>query len=291
VSWDVDARTGEVTFMHDESTYTGGESDTPFGPLSQEQCQQIALNYARAKYAGFDTMLNNTRPGEWAITGWEFGWCKELPCGALTPDSVEVCVSPVDGRIESYSSVRIAPFTSPVPAVTSEQAVSLACVAAGITDLTDLDGPFLAANPDEITWEMELGGAGEPDEDLGNHYLASVNAVTGNVQGLYPGDENVPSVLPKAAKSKQSARQPKAKLRVWIRLLAKQVQGASVQWLGKQGAKLTVGADVYELIPGRSVAMSKSGPVILDSPLVVREGMLMVPLKMLVILKGTAQLD
>lgn len=270
--WKVDAETGVVEYMYDSSAEPDILSEEPFGPLTKDECHQIALNYARSKYADFVSILNSGDDGFWTNRTWKFGWGQVLPCGAETGCSVGVSVNPVTGSVCSYGSCRVAPFTVPDIVVTSEQALEIACNSTGITDITELDGPSLDADPGKLTWYMEIQGD-DPEHNLVNVYMVSVDAVTGAVE-KYAGDGDTDSGTPHHSK----ADKKNVKSRIWIRLLLDKIKGSRIAWLGKQGAVLTVGKDTYNFVPGKSVVKSTKGDIRLNAPLVTRHNRLLIPI-------------
>ncbi|MHB0998258.1 MAG: PepSY domain-containing protein [Armatimonadota bacterium] len=175
-NWSVNAITGEVYYAIYGDAYPE-RADDPFGPLTKEECRQIAENFARAKYADFDTM--NFQPyEEWGDTGWYFSWWQLLDYGAKGYNDLAIEVNPADGHIQMYSSRRIPSFTVLEPHVISQKAVDIAMQTTGIVTL-DSAAPELNANPDGTFWEFEISG-----DNAQGKYLRSyikIDAVSGNV--------------------------------------------------------------------------------------------------------------
>lgn len=183
--WMVDARTGEVISAYYGDAVPSVPVSKPFGPLTKEQCYQIAENFARTKYQGFDQMNLQLVEEEWTGKGWRFEWRQKLAFGALGINGVEVEVNPADGRIQNYSADRISALPPKEPKLTREEAIEKAKEAAGISEVDWIEGPELLADPiGNVYWGLALGGI---DAD-GNYrgYAITLNAETGEVISKAP---------------------------------------------------------------------------------------------------------
>jgi hypothetical protein len=290
-SWMVDAATGEVTSAYyGDAVPDGDPSEDPVGRLTRDQCKQIAEDFARAKYAGFDQMTFRPDEGEWGGYGWKFTWDEVLPNGASTPNGLRVEVNPVDGRVQSYASFRIAPFTPAEPQITAEQAIDIAVAAAGITELLDHTEPELGTSPEGTWWSVLVRGPSTPGEDLSTWYHVGINAVTGEAEVVTPADMEPSPVTRRRADKPQAVLAndvPKSTL-VWVRDLCRKLPGSSVHWLGKPGAVLTFGGRTYGVKPGSQTITWNGGKIVLSRKTVLVNGRLMVPLELLNILKSRA---
>lgn len=179
-TWLVNAVTSEVRFAYYGDAYPENETQEPIGPLSFDQCKQIAEDFARSKYSSFDQMNFQLDESEWEGSGWEFEWRQHAAYGAVTPNYVTVLVSPTSGRIPFYSSRRFTTPTPPAPMLTAVEAKTVATEAAGIVTVDWIDDPTLVANPDNtIYWELALGGVNANGVVRG--YLVRLDAQTGAI--------------------------------------------------------------------------------------------------------------
>ncbi len=282
--WLVDAVSGEIILAVYKDAYLPEDqrTGTPFGPLTKEQCRQIAEDFARSKYTGFDSMNMVIALQDWQISdgsGWEFRWFSTLPNGASTPNSVSVDVNPADGRIQSYLATRIAPFTPPDPQITAEQAIVAAMAEAGVSEILELDGPSLYATPDGISWSMIFEGVILPENDFCNYFYAKVDAVTGEAR-VYGADmEPIPYSTDGKSKNTQ-AKEPEVEY-VWIRELVSKLPEASVQWLGPSGALIIYNGTKYTIKPGSRTVKSDQSSITLSSTPELKDGKFMVPVDLL----------
>ena len=263
-SWMVNAVTGEVFGANYSDAGPDTRSEDPLGPLTQEQCLEIAESLARAKYAGFDQMNFELGTQDWHGLGWQFEWNEKLQYGAETPNSVTVRVSPIDGRIEDYGSCRVTMPTPPEPQITAEQAVDTAKQATGIVTVNYVDGPTLTADPDGIYWSFEIDG--QDAQGIHQNYVGWVNAVTGEAGEMYPAfgaevepEGSAPASLP--------VRE----------LLAK--KGYAIHWNpAKKQLRAARGLkDVIVLQVGSKVATINGKPVTLDHAPKIVDGRMLVP--------------
>lgn len=193
--WSVDARTGEVTSAYYDDAYPATHSSDPFGPLTKEQCRQIAENFARAKYQGFDQMGLQLIAEEWMGEGWRFEWRQKVAFGALAINGVEVEVNPANGRIQSYSSDRITTLPPREPKLTKEQVIERAKEATGIVTVDWFEEPQLLADPlGNVYWGLALGGGDAQGKYRG--YAVTLNAETGEVLSKAPQMGVAESVIP-----------------------------------------------------------------------------------------------
>jgi hypothetical protein len=284
LSWMVDAATGEVfrAFYGDEYT-DGSDTDQPFGTLSQEQCNQIAVSFVQSKYAGFNSTNFQASPGNWSGRGWEFGWREILGSGAKSPNAIDIEVNPINGHIQSYCSWRVAAFTSPQVQVTAEQALTIAVAACGITNLDTNDTPELFADPDSIYWEFTLQGS----DDDGDHldFAVKINAVSGVAVEISSARTNGSLSQPTNVLSNKTPTSS----RVWIRNVVKDLSSASIQWLGKNGATLKVAGHSYALKPGSQLVKWDGGWISLSERIKLADGKLMVPIELSHILARHAE--
>lgn len=181
--WYVNAQTGEVIGVNYGGTTTD-DSEEPFGPLTKEECRQIAENFARSKYAGFDEMNFELDTEYWRFIGWEFEWRQRLAYGAWGVNFVGVEVNPADGRIQSYSAVRVRQIRPPrEPKITAEQAIEIAKQAIKLVIVEGVTEPELTADPyGNVFWEFAIGG-----ENVSGYYreaAVTINAETGEVKSI-----------------------------------------------------------------------------------------------------------
>jgi hypothetical protein len=192
----VDARTGEVLSV----SYAGRSNDIPLdnppGPLSEEDCLQIAQHFARAKYRDFDVMGLTLTKSEWdGNEGWVFEFTQKLAFGIQTLNSCTVAVRPQDGQIVDYEAVRVSTPAPRQPQITAEQALEIAKQATGIVQVDWSEGATLVADPlGNIYWGLALGGGDAQGKYRG--YAVTLNAENGEVVSLAPQrDKGIP-VLP-----------------------------------------------------------------------------------------------
>ncbi len=273
--WRVDAATGEVVLANHDDAYPpeDGEADEPFGSLSEEQCRQIADAFAHAHYSGFGAINLVTSPtGSWVRHGWRSAWWEELPCGAPTPNGVTVTVSPTDGRVQSYSCLRIPTPQVPAPQLTSQGAIQSAAAAAGIVSLAWNETPLLRADPDGIFWTVEVGG--EDANGEGVLRLVTLDAATGAVHTI-----ESPGVGPTAREPSTVSANGVAESGTMLRVkdLAASL-GGTVSWShGSKTALLTVSGHTCLLRLGSSTALLDGKPVKLERELTISRGRMVVP--------------
>lgn len=177
--WDVDARTGEVDYAYYPDAYPGFRSEEPLGPLTKEDCRQIAENFARSKYAGFDDMNFELRWEYWTGEGWDFEWRQKLEYGAWGVNNVMMEVSPIDGRIQVYRSGRVEQKPVRQPKITAEQAIEIAKQALRLATLYGSETNLCASPDGSVYWEVVIGGELASGDYKGG--IVSVNAETGDV--------------------------------------------------------------------------------------------------------------
>ncbi len=276
--WTVDAVTGEVTRASYYEARSEVRTEEPTGPLTQEQCRQIAENFARAKYAEFDTMGFQLKEPKWKGDGWWFSWRRKNTYGAWIPNSISVRVSPADGRIQYYGCSRLAvPMPPPqAPQITAEQAIEIVKTAKGLVTGGANYDPELSQDPDNTMWAFDVLG----DNAQGEHltYAAGVDAITGEI--LYADEPMGGSQVPSPTKPSVVAGKP-----ISTRDLAAKIPGAKVEWLGKE-AKLFVGKNRYTLVPGKDTIEWTGGTIKLAQKMKVVNGRLMVPSGLLDVLKS-----
>lgn len=197
--WFVDARTGEVTVAHYDREFPEVWWDRPpAGSLSKEQCRQIAEQFARAKYRGFDQMNLELVREEFEMSGWLFEWREKKALGMIAINGVEVQVNPVNGHIQSYSSDRLGSSLPPqTPQVSREQAIEIAKQALGIVEVDWLEEPELLADPmGGVYWSFALGGGDAQGKYKG--YAIIIDAVSGQVFDKAPqvGSAPPPKIRP-----------------------------------------------------------------------------------------------
>lgn len=277
--WSVDAFTGEVTMVLYMDKYPESQ-DEPFGTLSQDDCETIALNYVHSKYAGFDNMNFQLKTPEWKGDGWNFKWIQKLAYDALTMNGVDVDVNPESGEIQSYSSCR-APVTAPhQPQLTTQQAIDAAAQALGITSSVEVQqGPTLLADPQGgVYWVVEIGGLGSQGNFIGGSVI--LNAETGAVY-----DQAIATGL--APRKNRSLAPPvRAGKMLPIREVVSQIPTSSVQWLGKDGAAVFIGCKKVIVKPGDATVRGGSEQRKLSKKPKLDKGRLMVSGDLLDIVKA-----
>jgi len=277
-SWTVDAMTGEAIRACHYDAYPDEQSwDTPLGPLTQEACRQIAEDFARSKYSGFETVGLHLNKQEWTGEGWSFDWQQKITHDAWTPNHVRVDVNPTDGRIQGYGCRRIPTPTPPAPQITAAQAIDAVKVGKGFVTVLQTESSSLFATPDGISWVL-MGVQGNDAEGVWSICNARVDAVSGEVLSI-----SEPWGSPSSAGSSVTAGESTS-----IRDLAAKVPGAKVHWLGKDGAKVFVGKERYMLVPGKDTIESTGGTIKLSAKIKLVDGRLMVPSGLLDILKSAS---
>ena len=267
-AWSVDPLSGEVwSAYHDGIGPSIATWPPPEGPLTHDDCRQIAEDFARAKYAEFDTMGFQLMTDEWDGRLWRFEWEQVLAYGAIAPNSVRVEVNSEDGAIGSYTGFRIPTPTPSQPQVTAEQAIEIGRTDAGIVTPQYAETPILAVNPDNTYWAVDVRGLDANGEYVG--YVLNVDVVTGQV--LYKGALGVAA--------------PAAERLVPIRDVTAKVPRARVHWLGKE-ARLFIGKNRYTLVPGKDTIEWTGGTIKLSQKMKVVNGHLMVPSGLLDVLKS-----
>ncbi len=270
-SWQVSAVTGEVTHFIDLAAFPDEEWEEPAGRLTSGECQEIAERFARAKYGGFADVSFIADDPEWERDGWRFSWNEKVECEPCVSSYVSVTVNAEDGRIESYGASRVAPFTPLEARVTAEQAVELAMTATGIVRLGNDPEPELSAYPGATIWYFDVQG---PDaKGRTQDYAAKVNAVTGEIIGLYEAYGASAGALAEASSHRADTESEEL---MPIRELVAQIPGASVHWLGKQGAKIFSGRNRYHLLPGSDTIEWTGGQIKLSRKMILEDGRLMV---------------
>lgn len=276
-SWTIDAVTGEVVSAsyYDALPDDWPQRDDPFGPLSQEQCRQIAEGFAGSKCSWFGT-ANMHLEEEWDQGGWSFSWGERTAYDAETPNGVSVEVNPADGRIQGYSCRRIPIPTPPAPQITAQQAIDAVQADRGLVSVYGVMKTMLFANPDGIFWELiDLTG----EDTQGKLYACSaeVDAVTGQIIDLSDDSWGPPP----GAQPPPMDGDP-----ISLRELVKKLPSARVHWLGKE-ARLFVGKGRYTLVPGKdSIEWTGGGTIKLAQKMKIVDGRLMVPSDLLDILKA-----
>ncbi|MBP6962891.1 MAG: PepSY domain-containing protein [Armatimonadetes bacterium] len=276
-SWTVDAVTGEVTSAFYRDAYSQ-DTEEPTGPLTGEQCRQIAEDLARAKYAGFDTMSFQLDEPEWDGDGWSFFWSRENIYGARVPNDVKVDVNPADGRIQYYGCYRLSvSMPSPQkPQIAPEQAVEIVKTAKGLVTGAAESDPVLSADPDHTMWSLVVYGESGQREDL--TYYAEVDALTGEIiRTAEPMGRGHMPIPPKPCVSGAL---------ISLRGLAAEVPGSRVHWLGNEGVRLFIGKNRYTLVPGKDTIEWTGGTIKLSQKMKIVDGRLMVPSDLLDILKA-----
>ena len=272
LGWQVDAVTGEVTHFIDLAAFPDEEWEEPAGKLTPQECQEIAERFARAKYSGFADVNFTADDPEWEQDGWRCTWSEKVACEPCISSYVGVKVNAEDGRIESYGASRVAPFTPLEVRITAEHAVELAMTAAGIVRLGNDPDPELSAYPGATIWYFDVQG---PDAKGQAHdYAAEVNAVTGEIVGLYEAYGAGAGALSAASSHRADTESEEL---MPIRELVAQIPGASVHWLGKQGAKIFSGRNRYFLLPGSDTIEWTGGQIKLSQKMALENGRLMVP--------------
>lgn len=202
--WEVDARTGEVTWAYYPDAKPNVRSENPFGPLTKEECRQIAENFARAKYAGFDDM-NFELKERWTGQGWEFEWRQKLAYGALGGNSVKVEVNPADGRIQVYHALRVKQQQPRQPKITREQAIEIAKQALGLVEIEGVETNLVATPAGNARWSVPMGGKLASGDYLGG--IVYIDAETGSVLDIvYESGE-----FPQGALVKGQGEHPKGR--------------------------------------------------------------------------------
>ncbi len=184
IDWMVDARTGEVVSAYYGDACPDAPSD-PFGPLTKEQCRQIAEQFARSKYAGFDEMNLQLVAEEWTGKGWRFEWRERLAFGIEGINGVAVSVNPATGRIQSYSADRLLGEVHPPrqPKLTKEEAIERAKEVTGIVTVDWVEEPILTADPmGGVYWSLAIGGRDSEGEYRG--YAITMSAEDGEIVGI-----------------------------------------------------------------------------------------------------------
>ncbi|GEM_PF-2051567 len=271
-TWDVDAVTGEVTWFMDHSAYPDERTDEPTGRLTAEECREYAERYARAKFRGFDEMNFVPDEPEWDEHGWSFSWWEEVACEPCISSYVSVDVNPEDGRIQSYHANRVPEFTPLEARITAEQAVEIAKNAEGMVRLDNDPDPTLTAWPEAAIWTFELNGRNAQGRVV--NCSAWVNAVTGEIIGLYHAFGVSASAYSEEPSDDGDMTNEEL---MPIRELVAQIPGASVHWLGKDGAKIFCGRDRYTLLPDSDSVEWMGGQIKLSRKTVLEDGRLMVP--------------
>ena len=179
--WSVDARTGEVTWAYYPDAKPNVHSENPFGPLTKEECRQIAENFARAKYAGFDNM-NFELKERWTGEGWEFKWEQKLAYGALGANSVKVEVNPADGRIQIYHALRVNQQQPRQPKITREQAIEIAKQALRLVEIKWVEATLVATPAGNVRWSVAMGGTLASGYYRGG--IVYIDAETGSVLNI-----------------------------------------------------------------------------------------------------------
>jgi hypothetical protein len=187
-SYRVDAGTGEVvSAIYKHENRPNEPSDVPLGPRSKEDCLQIALNFARAKYQDFDAMGLTLLESDW-VNGWAwmFEWGQKGAYDALLPNGCRIEVNPVDGKIIFYMGMHVGTVTPRPPQLTAAQALEVAKQAAGIVTVVRNEEPSLKADPTGgVFWTFTFGGTDANEEY--REYAVTVDAETGEVLSLAQG--------------------------------------------------------------------------------------------------------
>jgi hypothetical protein len=256
-TWDVDAFTGEVVDAYYADRYPAASS-TPFGQYSQDQCLQIALAFANAKYSNFSNMNFQLQEIKWIRTGWSFFWRQKTVYDAVTPNHVEIEVNPETGCIQRYYCCRYVIPIPQQPQISSQQAIDIAKQITGITTLTAACYPELFSTPDGIHWEIIIEGTDSQGQKLANK--VRLDAVTGAVIW------NIPSF-----------GQTVSKHLVSVRMLFSKYKNVKVHWLGKAGAVIMVGKHNIKVRPGIATADCNGEEVDLSQKPLIHHSRLLVP--------------
>lgn len=269
--WNVDAESGDVTFAFYGDAGSDEESDEPWGPLTQEQCRQIAENFARAHYAGFDSMGLESQTSEWAFTGWDSLWRQKVAHGAWGASCVSVTVNPANGAVYSYSSWRIPVPDPPAPQLTAEEAVNRAEQVTGVVTTEWVEGPTLVADPEGTYWDLALEGLN--GDGFWNSYAVTLNAVTGEaIQVAAAAKSQYPKTKIATPHPDPAPAGPTP-----IRELLSGVPNAFVHWLGSGKARLTIQGRSFTLAAGSSTVVGDGRTFKLSSPVQLVSGRLLVP--------------
>lgn len=181
--WKVNAFTGEVQGVTYYDAYPDVWHEEPVGPLTKEQCLQIAERFVRAKYRDFDRMnlLLSEEWTSWTGRGWYFKWKQRLRWGIIGPNGVEVEVNPTSGQIQRYSASRYENIPQPKePRLTREQAIEKAKEVGRLVEVRKVDRPVLFANPKgDVFWTMAMEGIDA--EGKYRAYTVLLNARTGEI--------------------------------------------------------------------------------------------------------------
>ena len=213
--YSVDTTTGEVEgvtyYLHKQHPLKEvGE------PLPQEQCRQVAEDYARAKYRDFDSMGYRLQEQSLGERVRKFVWRQVLDYEAVSMNYVEVEVRAADGRIQGYDCERYPVVRPQQPSVSSQQAVQIAMRAAGITDMMETPDTALRVDPLGVTyWTVVIQGLNAEGFDV--CYYVRVECRTGEVLECQRTDygrpddygedpEDGPPVTPPAVVSPHQAR-------------------------------------------------------------------------------------
>lgn len=177
--WKVNARTGEVTWAYYPDAEPGFRSEEPFGPLSGEECRQIAQNFARAKYIGFDEMNFELIHEWWTGEGWAFEWRQKLAYGAWGFNYVHIEVNPINGRIQVYSVGRFEQQPPKQPQITAEQATEIAKQTLKLVRVYGSETLLQALPNGKVRWEVSIGGEIPSGDYKGG--VVAIDAETGEV--------------------------------------------------------------------------------------------------------------
>jgi hypothetical protein len=267
-NWVVDALTGEVANASYGDACISEYSDDPIGPLTQEQCLDIAETFAQSKYADFSSMNFQLDEQEWALSGWHFSWRQQVAYGALTPNRVIVEVNPVNGKVQAYTSSRINTPIPQQPTYGSEQAIANAKSALGIIVQNYVEGPVLSVDPDGMFWDLVIDG----QDNQGSHvnYAVRVDAISGQVVQSYEAFDD-----PKRGCDNSI---------IWVREGVSKLPNVSVHWLGKQGARIFAGTTIYDLKPSSDTVICGDKQIKLHGKTELVKGRLMVPMELFLII-------
>ena len=271
-SWEVDAVSAEVTGADYGNRIPNSPVEEPFGSYTQEQCRAIAENFARAKYANFDSMGFSLDTPRWNSTGWRFSWSQIVAYGAVTPNGVVIEVNPTDGSIQVYDADRVPPCTPRQPQISAQDALDIAMQSGGIVTLEWNSTPSLFTTPDgDVRWTLSLGGLDAQEEYRG--YLTRINAETGEI----------------ISQAAESSKSPVGMLGpnglISIKALLTRAKSSSFKPLGKDKFKLTLDKKTYIFTVGSDRVEYGNNKIKLSQPVKMEKKELMVPRNLFVILR------
>ncbi len=211
-TWDVDAVSGEVTYVRYGNRIPTSGSSTPYGTYTQAQCRQVALDFARAKYSAFDNQGFQLMADSWEDTGWGFGWRQVIAYGAVSPNLVNINVSSTTGLIQTYNGTRYPSFSpQQTPTVISQQAIQLAAQELGIVSGLINDTPELNATKSTLFWRVHVSGE-DADSNYFRFVTVDLDAYTGATLDIQSSGGAIPIRARKTASTKPNLKPAKASL-------------------------------------------------------------------------------